>query len=246
MAFWVYKLTYDEGAAPHVRKGLLSLAICKPRIRTAAVRGDVIFGFAGRSRPVNRGERLIYIAEVTDKLDKPGEYYERHEYQDRWDCIYKRHDGRLVWRRGSLFHRDGSSFDTDLGPAPLYPRAIVLLSRRFRYMGAEGTMDYVRRWPDLGTLVHERGIGELRIEPDSRVGRMLSELREEVWRTRAPDHHGPPTHPAAGPPAWATVGEVQARAGQHECAPSRGRRGRECAASGAKSDASPPSIRTKC
>ncbi len=246
MTFWVYKLTYDEGAAPHVRNGLLSLAICKPRIRVGAARGDVIFGFAGRSRPVNRGERLIYIAEITEKLDKPGEYYERSEYRDRWDCIYDRRGGRLVWRRGSIFHHDGSCVGTDLGSAPLYPRAVVLLSTRFRYLGAEGTMDYLRRWPDLGTLVHERGIGERRIEPDSRMGRMLWELRVEVWRTRAPDRHGPPTHPASGPPAWATDAEVQARADRDGCAPSRPRRGRGRAAWGAGSDASPPSRRTKC
>jgi hypothetical protein len=68
MTSWVYKLTYDTGAAPHVQNGLLSLAICKPKIRLGAVPGDVIFGFGGRSFPVIRGARLIYVAQVTSKL----------------------------------------------------------------------------------------------------------------------------------------------------------------------------------
>jgi hypothetical protein len=87
MTFWVYKLTYDTGAAPHVRDGLLSLAICKPKIRLGAVPGDVIFGFGGRSRRAIRGERLIYAAQVTSKLAAPGEYYEQPQYRGRWHCI---------------------------------------------------------------------------------------------------------------------------------------------------------------
>src|SRR6266542_982399 len=139
MTFWVYKLTYDTGAAPHVRDGLLSLAICKPKIRLGAAPGEVIFGFGGRSRPVTRGERLIYVARVTSRLAAPGGYYERPQYRRRWDCIYDHRGGRLVWRPGSLFHQNGSSADRDIGPAPVYPRAVVLLSDEFRYLGSEGT-----------------------------------------------------------------------------------------------------------
>jgi hypothetical protein len=247
MTFWVYKLTYDTGAAPHVRDGLLSLAICKPRIRAGAARGDVIFGFAGRSRAVNRGERLIYIAEVTDKLETPGEYYERAEYRDRWDCIYARRGERLVWRPGSLFHRDGSSADTDLGPAPMYPRAVVLISNEFRYMGAEGTMEYARRWPNLGTLVHERGIGELQVEPDSPTGRMLSALRQEIWRTRSADRHGAPTEPALGPPGWSTVPESRAAVAPNRigCGSPRFARGCAFAVPDVRSESSAPAKRTR-
>src|SRR4051812_2880278 len=115
--YWVYKLTYDTGAAPHVRDGLLSLAICKPRIREGAAEGDVIFGFSGRSRKVNRGERLIYVAEVTKKLAN-GKYYDDAQFRDRWDCIYDRVGESLVWRAGSLFHKNGSSANTDVGPGP--------------------------------------------------------------------------------------------------------------------------------
>src|SRR3990172_541148 len=206
MTYWVYKLTYDTGAAPHVRDSLLSLAICKPRIRKGAAVGDVIFGFSGRSRRTNGGERLIYVAEVTVKLTKPGEYYERPEFRDRWDCIYERVGESLVWRPGSLFHKDGSSAAKDIGPGPDHARAIVLLSREFRYLGADGTMDYVGRWPNLATFVHERGIGEREVEPESDMGRMLSALKRDLWRTRPAGQIGLPTEPESGQPSWSSTG----------------------------------------
>jgi Nucleotide modification associated domain 2 len=222
MTFWVYKVRYDSGAAPHVGKGLLSLAICKPGIRKGAVAGDVIFGFAGRSRPANRGERLIYVARVTEKLAKPGEYYERPEYRDRWDCIYERHGEYLEWRLGSLFHKHGSGAAADLGPAPEYPRAIVLLSDDFRYLGADGTMEYAARWPKLGRFIHELGIGQRRIDPASRAGRMLFELQQELWRSSRPGGGALPTEPQLRPPAWAAGGTLESAVGRGSgCAPAR-------------------------
>ena len=46
---YFYKLTADNGGAPCVRYGLLSLAICKPMIRKTAKEGDLVFGFAANS-----------------------------------------------------------------------------------------------------------------------------------------------------------------------------------------------------
>lgn len=229
MTYWVYKLTYDCGTAPHVRDGLLSLAICKPKIRERAAVGDVLFGFSGRSRKVNRGERLIYVAQVTEKLAAPGQYYERPEFRNRWDCIYERKGRRLIWRAGSLTHEGEESRTRDLGPAPSYPRAVVLLSDDFRYLGAEGTMDYTARWPDLGTFVHELGIGQRELEPESSLGRKLAELRRELWRTRAASEVGDPTEPYAREPGWTFAPQVPTAAA-HGCgaAPTRRRPARAC------------------
>lgn len=196
---WVYKLMYDSGCAPHVQDGLLSLALCKPEIRKRAVEGDWLFGFGARSRRQIRGERLIYIARVTKKLDRPGEYYESPEYRRRWDCVYERRDGMLVSRPGAVFHPDNGDVDRDLGSGPVYPKAVVLLSDDFRYLGTRGTMDYVARWPDLGTYVHELGRGQRRLEPESRIGRMLVELQRDLWKTC--DFVGEPTEPSDAP-AW--------------------------------------------
>jgi hypothetical protein len=67
---YLYKMTADNGGTPSICRGLLSLAICKGKIRSTAKKRSIIFGFGGK----NYGERLLYIAEVTEKLDT-GEYY---------------------------------------------------------------------------------------------------------------------------------------------------------------------------
>lgn len=72
MRIYYYKLTADNGGAPCVQEGLLSLAICKPMIRSTAECCDLIFGFAANSLAPNN--RLIYIARVTDK-NRNGAYY---------------------------------------------------------------------------------------------------------------------------------------------------------------------------
>ncbi|WP_152643329.1 hypothetical protein [Anaeromyxobacter sp. PSR-1] len=198
---WVYKLVHDSGAAPHVMDGLLSLAICKPMIRNRAEVGDWIFGFGGRSRPVIRGERFIYAARVTGKLARPGEYYDRPEFRRRWDCVYERRNGRLLSRPGAVFHPDNTCSGRDVGEGPTYAKAIVLLSNKFRYLGARGTTDYLDRWPDLGTFVHELGIGQRQVEAESRTGRMLMEMQQRLWKTC--DFVGEPTEPSE-PPPWSS------------------------------------------
>jgi len=73
---YIYKMVADSGGAPCVAAGLLSLAICKPMIRKSAEKGSLIFGFGGKAY----GERLLYIACVTQKSEN-GEYYQEHAYQ---------------------------------------------------------------------------------------------------------------------------------------------------------------------
>ena len=69
---YFYKLTSDDGGAPCVTGDLLSLAICKPMIRSTAEMGDLIFGFVADS--LHKDNRLIYVACVTRKLCE-GKYY---------------------------------------------------------------------------------------------------------------------------------------------------------------------------
>ena len=102
MGVYFYKLTADSGGAPCVQKGLLSLAIPKPMIRSSAGCGDLIFGFAANSlRPSDN--RLIYAARITGKLCN-GEYYKNRRYAQRGDCIYRFRAGRFMWRKGALYH----------------------------------------------------------------------------------------------------------------------------------------------
>ena len=106
---YFYKLTADNGGAPCVRYGLLSLAICKPMIRKTANEGDLIFGFAANS--LHRDNRLIYVALVTKKLCD-GQYYKDGRYARRRDCIYRPSGMRYVWKKNSAYHGPESSCAT--------------------------------------------------------------------------------------------------------------------------------------
>ena len=77
------KVVADTGGAPCIWRGTLSLAICKPKIRRTARKGDLIFEFGGKIY----GERLLYIAEVTEKPEV-GDYYQAPRFAARPDCIY--------------------------------------------------------------------------------------------------------------------------------------------------------------
>lgn len=76
---YVYKVVVDNGGAPCVYYKKLSLAICKPAIRRTAHVGDLIFGFGGNTdTPANR---LVYIAEITNKSTDGNYYYDPESIQ---------------------------------------------------------------------------------------------------------------------------------------------------------------------
>lgn len=136
---FVYKLSSDTGAAPCVHDGVLTLAICKPMIRSSAQVGDLLFGFAADS--LSPDNRLIYIARVTAIEE---EYYNDPDYAGRPDRIYLRgEDGRFRVRSGARFHEDGTLIERDIGAFPEYDRARVLVSDDFRYSAARGVRSLV-------------------------------------------------------------------------------------------------------
>jgi hypothetical protein len=154
--FYFYKLTRDDGGAPCVRNGILSLAICKPFIRASAEVGDMIFGFAANS--LSPDNRLIYIARVTGKLCN-GEYYKTRCYQNRGDRIYEAVGNCFVRRTDAKFHDGPENLVHDLGQAPHYKRANVLLSDDFRYFGDHGSADYKREFRRIKCAVEQLARG---------------------------------------------------------------------------------------
>src|SRR4051812_12448525 len=116
---YFYKLTVDDGGAPCVTPALLSLAICKPMIRSTADEEDIIIGFAANS--LHADIRLIYVARVTKKL-RNGEYFKLPEYTARGDCIYEWRDGKFKIREGAKHHGSDADLERDLGKRPTYPR----------------------------------------------------------------------------------------------------------------------------
>ena len=152
---FLYKLRTDNGGAPAVHRGRLSLAICKPRIRSSAQVGDWIVGIAGKSLHPDAG--LLYIAQVDEVLES-GEYYRDVRYARRPDAVYEWKGGHLRLRTNPRFH-GLENVDADIGSAPNYFKARVLLSSRFRYYGKAASTWYAA----ISQLAHQmgqaRGIG---------------------------------------------------------------------------------------
>ena len=187
---YFYKLRVDNGGAPCIQYGLLSLAICKPMIRCTACRDDLIFGFAADS--LHQDNRLIYVAVVTEKIPN-GDYFKNERFADRADCVYEWRDGRFGWRNDAVYHGP-KDLAHDLGKPPDYPRANVLLSTDFRYFGANGSAEYKLRYPLIKKAVEDLGRGH-RVRHEER-------LREEFWNLKHEVGQGTQTK-VAGPPTSA-------------------------------------------
>jgi hypothetical protein len=141
--WYVYKCVVDDGAAPCVDDGLLSLTICKPFIRSTAKKDDLIFAFGSNNeQPANR---LVYVAKVTRRIPH-GQYFELSEFHHRKDAIYERTTGGELRRRCESPPRRR--------PPPARPRNVsgicqgersrlrglsVLRTNRHRYLEATGT-----------------------------------------------------------------------------------------------------------
>lgn len=185
---YFYKLTVDNGGAPCIRNGLLSLAICKPLLRRTAKRGDLIFGFAANS--LHRDNRLLYVARITDEA-RGGQYFVERRFANRADCVYRLRNGRFSWRHGAQHHGQ-RDIPRDLGRHPDYPRANVLLSKDFRYFGANGRADFKDHFPWIEKAVERLGRGH-RVQHDKRLREEFNRLKEWIWRKTRRKVNGSPT-----------------------------------------------------
>jgi hypothetical protein len=170
---YVYKMTTDNGGAPCVTGNLLSLAICKPKIRKTAGNGSFVFGFGGKDYQ----ERLIYVACVTTKLEG-GDYYRRPEYARRPDCIYRAEEGKAVRKARPRYHAESDQRRKDVGFH--FENAFVLLSDDFRYLGKKGTDDYKQRYATLRHLVENLKQGHRRSHSVALRNELLA-LKAEIW-----------------------------------------------------------------
>jgi len=171
-------MTSDDGGAPCVRDDLLTLAICKPAIRSVAERGDLILGFAGNE--LYRDNCFVYAAKVSDALDGQ-DYFSDSRYRTRPDCIYH-WDGRRFERKADArFHPSPSSLLHDLGEPPQYCREHVLLSEgahSFRYFRDKCSVGYKQRFPHLNSLIENLSQGHrVNFEPI-----LVAELRRFLAR----------------------------------------------------------------
>lgn len=189
--YYVYKVVVDAGGAPCVYHNRLSLAICKPAIRRTAQVGDLIFGFSSNDDEIQN--RLVYIAEVTEKVTK-GDYYFDPRYENRPDCIYEwTRGGYLVLRDDARHHQFADARPRDVGRYPGYRNAQVLLSTNFRYFGGSGTDEWKQQYRSIKRLVENLGQGH-RVHHPRKVREELLELKNDLWRTYSKRKLGNPLH----------------------------------------------------
>lgn len=185
---YVYKLTTDNGGAPCVHEGLLSLAICKPHIRTNARMGDWIIGFGGKSVDELK-YKLIYIAKVT-AIEEQGHYYRKDQYVDRPDCVYQPAGNGFQYRDGKKYH-SAEHLTHDLGQAPTFERAVTLLSDQFAYFG--GAAERPSLTPPIKDL-YEGLPRDYRKNHDSDLRECLEDFIVSVFAFRKGDVSASPTH----------------------------------------------------
>jgi hypothetical protein len=191
---YFYKLTVDAGAAPCVERGMLSLAICKPMMRSSAEVDDLIFGFTANS--LDPQNRVIYAARITKKLSN-GEYYEGNKFTSRHDCIYTLQSGRYVRRGGAKFHDKPSDLTHDLGSHPEYARANVLLSTDFRYLGVTGTDGYKSMYKLIRKAVESLGRGQ-RVNLTPELREQFLAMKKWLWGKSESKVLGRPTDAPSG------------------------------------------------
>lgn len=178
-------MTTDNGGAPCVHRGILSLAICKPEIRRTADEGDLVFGFGAK----RLHSRLIYAAFITEK-PAIGDYHRKRKYWGRPDCIYRDVNGRASRIPTAQFHFDGDNSERDVGRR--FDKAFVLLSTDFRYFGSAGTRDYQQRYKYIAAALSGLTQGHL-VNHASKVRAELCSLAKSFWIGSARRRNGVPS-----------------------------------------------------
>jgi hypothetical protein len=187
---YVYKCVVDDGTAPCVDRGLLSMTICKSKVRTSAKVGDIVIAFGTNAQPAPN--RLVYAAKITEVVPDAA-YFDTPKFQKRKDCIYKRSpQGTLKLLPGVSAHNAGTHAK-DLGPPPNYPNAIALISTDFRYFGGAGTDEWKEHAPHLKKMVENLGQGH-RVNHTREVRDDLLKLIERVWKKFSKKVNGKPRH----------------------------------------------------
>ncbi len=178
-------MTCDNGGAPCVVDNLWSQAIRKPHIRSTAVDGNVVIGFAGQD--LHEDLRIVHVAKVGSAL-RGGAYYTDSQYHPRPDCIY-RFDGSQWCQVRNKFHDDGDLV-RDIGLCG--DHAHVLLSEEFRYFGANAYsvhwQTYTRLHQALARLKQGHRVNhsaDVLSELNALVGEIFAKTQEHVL--------GPPT-----------------------------------------------------
>jgi|TARA_R100001143_G_scaffold62609_1_gene66306 hypothetical protein len=219
MRLFSYKMTHDTGFAPNPFGSTLTLATCKPQIRSVKKTGDWIAGFTSKTLSGDQvgEERLIYLMHVGPKLHLR-DYYGDPRFQDKipnlgkpgpmakaGDNIYRAlvpgaHEPGHFEQLPNPNHWDiamdaPSPFDLDRDVSGQY----VLAAEEFYYFGAQAISlpESVRPALPRGQSAHGK------LSSVEQAERFIAFIRDRY----KPGRHGKPTQwPQDDSPAFASCG----------------------------------------
>ncbi len=156
---FTYIVTHDTGFAPNVGGGVLTLATCKPKIRSVIKVNDMVVGFA----PKGEGNYITFIA-YADEVIPWAEYIERCKSnylgiygvkipktkQDVGDCIWKIALEPHEPYPNFAEHACGN-FQDDVASGKN-----VIISNRFVYLGTESKVAKVNLDASLHNIIPYR------------------------------------------------------------------------------------------
>lgn len=166
-------VVHDYGFAPNPYGGFLSIATCKPRIRSSAHVGDWVVG-VGSVKTVG-GESVVYAALVNEivPIDVYGSeerfaikrpVFRAEPWRQVGDSVYYRNDAAEWSRRPSL--HNASHVKTDLSGKR------VLLAQEFYYFGATAPL-----LPEVLTTLAKPGRGHRRFTDRDLIVNLANWLR---------------------------------------------------------------------
>jgi hypothetical protein len=138
-----YILACDNGGAPCVEGGCLTIAICKPDIRRVAKVGDIIVGISGYK--LGKEKKIIFIAKTTKMVTM-----EEYGNINRPDSIYT---SKLKMKKNP-FH-NCSDYERDMRGKN------VIMSTDFIYFGKK----YIPLPENLQEIIPGRGHQSTKNEP---------------------------------------------------------------------------------
>lgn len=140
---YIYVVDRDFGFAPNPFHGYMTLATCKPRIRSVASIGDWVIGLGGGR--LKRQGRCIFGMQVSEAVSFQ-EYWDGGGFQEKkpirngslvslvGDNIYHKADGEWIQDDSHHSNPDGSPNLVNLRSDTSVNR--VLVSHNFRYFGS--------------------------------------------------------------------------------------------------------------
>ena len=190
---FIYKMTTDDGGAPCVHGGIISLCLCKPGIRKTAKPGDWIIGVGGKSVRDLR-DRLIYIMKIGKQVHGSKYYAPNSEYRDRPDCVYEWDESKYEWVDGSDYHCGLK--DHDLGsPESKFSRAWCLVGSKFAYFGKKEI--FIDKNTAIGRIYDNLPRNYRRNHSDRDYTTLHSYI-DDILKKHGEGKHGCPTHKPKG------------------------------------------------